>query len=327
MKLGILGRGVIAGLLGGLSIAVWFLIVDSAQGVPFRTPALVANGLMGRGGTEVGVGLIASYTFIHFFAFGAIGIGVAWVISKFPVSPGAVMGVVLGFLLFDLLFYGSVVVTGVDIVNELGWLEVLAGNVIAGLVLMKALHGMGGSKSAQWLHALDDHETTREGLTAGFIGAIAVAAWFLLFDTIQEVPFFTPGALGSALFLGASSMAEVQVNPLTVLGYTVVHFVAFGCTGLLAALLLRQAEETPPILLAGLVLFVVFEALFLGLMAIVAQFLMGPLAWWSIAGGNLVATLFMGAFLWRRHRGLLRELDSQYLLEQDEPRRDPARAA
>ena len=45
----------------------------------------------------------------------------------------------------------------------------------------------------------------REGIVAGLIGAAVVALWFFVFDILRGRPFFTPGALGSALFLGSST--------------------------------------------------------------------------------------------------------------------------
>jgi len=326
---GIVGRGLFAGLSGGAAVAIWFLLIDASQGVPFRTPALLANGLAGRDGLDISAGLVASYTLIHFLAFAVVGVSAAWLMDRLPVSPGAIMGFVLGFLLFDLVFYGSVIVTGVDVVNALGWPQVLAGNLLAGLIVMRVLHATRReSATAEWSHALADHHTIREGLVAGMIGAIAVAAWFFAFDVMQERPFFTPAALGSALFTGARSIGDIDVNALTVLGYTAVHVVAFATVGLLGAGLIRQAEDQPTILLGGLVIFVVFEALFLGLLAVVAQFLMGPLAWWSIAGGNLVATVCMGLYFWRRHPGLYQQLDSGHMFGAEDAEPDgPARAA
>ena len=45
----------------------------------------------------------------------------------------------------------------------------------------------------------------REGFWAGCIGAAAVAVWFLIVDTVNGRPFFTPAMLGSAVFWGATS--------------------------------------------------------------------------------------------------------------------------
>ena len=46
---------------------------------------------------------------------------------------------------------------------------------------------------------LEQHRTLREGLTAGVLGATAVAVWFLILDTIAGRPFATPSMLGASL--------------------------------------------------------------------------------------------------------------------------------
>jgi hypothetical protein len=48
-------------------------------------------------------------------------------------------------------------------------------------------------------------------------------------------------------------------------------------------------------------LFVAFEAFFMGLMALSAEFLLSTLAWWAIVTGNVLATLAMGSYLWVKH--------------------------
>ena len=40
----------------------------------------------------------------------------------------------------------------------------------------------------------------QEGLIAGLVGAATVAIWFLIIDTIQGRPLYTPAVLGAALF-------------------------------------------------------------------------------------------------------------------------------
>jgi hypothetical protein len=54
----------------------------------------------------------------------------------------------LGFLLFDVVLSGSVVVASVNVVRELGWPEVLTGNLLAELTVLYALHRV-------WGHAPD----------------------------------------------------------------------------------------------------------------------------------------------------------------------------
>jgi hypothetical protein len=128
-----------------------------------------------------------------------------------------------------------------------------------------------------------------------------VAGWFLLFDLLRGRPFFTPAALGSALFLGSSTVDAVSVEPATVIGYTVMHLIAFAVTGYLAAAIVTAADDAPPLIIGAVMFFAVFEAFFMGMLAMVAEFLLGSLAWWTIAVGNVLAAVAMGWYLWMHH--------------------------
>jgi hypothetical protein len=44
-----------------------------------------------------------------------------WALSKIESTPNLFLGLVLGFGLFDLVFYTSVTATGVDVIGEFGW--------------------------------------------------------------------------------------------------------------------------------------------------------------------------------------------------------------
>jgi hypothetical protein len=150
--------------------------------------------------------------------------------------------------------------------------------------------------------------TLREGLLAGLIGAVVVALWFLVLDMVVGRLLFTPAALGSALFLGVEGPAAVEVTARTVLSYTFVHVVAFAVVGLAFAALVVQAERQTSVLMAVVLLFVVSLTLAMGLMAILASWVLAELTWWGIAIGNLLAAAAMTAFLWARHPALARRL-------------------
>jgi hypothetical protein len=145
-----------------------------------------------------------------------------------------------------------------------------------------------------------------EGIVAGLVGALTVAVWFFFVDLIRGQPLLTPGALGSFVFFRIENLAEVQVTPGTVLGYSVIHVLLFGVFGILASAFIARAEKTPHLVLLGVVLFIVLQALFFGYLAIAAEFLLGNLAWWAIAAGNLLAAFFMGGFFVVRHPELRR---------------------
>lgn len=294
-------RGIIAGIIGATVLAVWFLLIDASQGAPFRTPALLANAFLDVDDFAARPGPIALYTLIHYASFVVVGVVVTKMLGWMKLGPSVIFGLVLGFLLFDIAFFGSMATNGIDIVGELGWVEVLSGNMLAGMALMAYLRVTDKLSTTFWWEELADREVVREGVVAGVVGAVAVAAWFLIVDGAQGRPFFTPAALGSALFLGVSDLGMVEVTFLTVGGYTVFHFLAFVVVGMLASAIAGQAEKTPALLLGAMLLFVTFEAFVMGLLAVVAEFLLGPLAWWSIAIGNLFAVIAMGYYLWRKH--------------------------
>jgi hypothetical protein len=230
--------------------------------------------------------------------------------------PGALLGVALGFLLFDLMFYGSLLVTGRTVVPQLGWLPVLTGSLVAGLVLFGVLRAMADTRPVSWAELLAQHQTLREGIITGLIGATAVAVWFLVIDLIAGRLLFTPAALGSALFLGARGIAEVEISLGVVLGYTLVHVAAFILVGCLAALVVAKAEQESEVLLLGaILLFVTFEAFFVGLLAIVSNWLVAELAVWSIATANVIAAITMGVYLYLKHPALMHDLQHRDLEE------------
>jgi hypothetical protein len=155
-----------------------------------------------------------------------------------------------------------------------------------------------------WRDVLREHRVIREGLIAGLIGAVIVAVWFLALDLTQGRVLFTPAALGSAILNGARSAAEIQVSVPMVLAYTGIHLAAFLGTGFIASALISEAEKDPPMLLGLVLLFVTFEVLFFGLIAIMASWLLDSIKWWTILVANLIAAAAMGAYLWHAHPNL-----------------------
>ncbi len=302
------GRGLMAGFLAATTLAIWFLVIDLVQGRPLYTPAFVASAMMGRETVEIGAGIILAYTLVHYTVLLAVGVGVSWVTSRLEVAPSFLLGLVLGFLLFDLIFYAGVITTGVNVVESLGWPAVLVGNLMAGIVLMGYLHLAGATRPVTWWETLAEHRIIREGIVAGLLGAVVVALWFLIFDAMAGRVFFTPAALGSALLYGARGAAEVQITTAAVVLYTLIHVTAFIVIGVVATALVVEVEEQPPLLLGLVLFFAAFEALFIGIVAIFAAWILDTLGWWNVLVGNLLAALAIGAYLWGEHPVLRREV-------------------
>ena len=95
----------------------------------------------------------------------------------------------------------------------------------------------------------------REGIGAGVIGAAVVASWFLLFDLARGRPLLTPALLGTAVFQGAPSPAELHVSFAPVIGYTILHGLAFIAFGVIAAAVIAASEREPTLVIAVVVLF------------------------------------------------------------------------
>ncbi len=158
----------------------------------------------------------------------------------------------------------------------------------------------------------------REGVTAGIIGALVIAVWFLGIDAVRGDMLGTPVMLGKAvmsLFLGADSPPSFAG---AFLGYTAFHFAAFTIAGIIVAAVVNASERVPSFLFGFLVLLVAFEVGWLGWTSVLAQGEFGELSWLQVFIANLLASGAMGAYLWRQHPGLARRADLELAGAQQE---------
>src|SRR5207244_452250 len=110
-----------------------------------------------------------------------------------------------------------------------------------------------------------ERSVLREGIVAGVIGAVVVAVWFLVVDTLRGHPLETPMFLGAALFFGVKTpVMGAGISLMPVLGYTVVHGLAFVAFGIIAAAVIAATEREPALVIAVVILFACFETFFLG---------------------------------------------------------------
>ena len=150
-------------------------------------------------------------------------------------------------------------------------------------------------------------DTYMEGIMAGFIGAIILAAWFFVLDTVSGQPLYTPSALGTALFRPEKALAapsDVAISWEMTAMYTWVHVLLFIVFGGIASRLLLYAESNPTFGFGILLLFVFFEFGFVVAAFLFARSVLGLLAWPAVLVGNLLAAGGMVTYLWFRHRNL-----------------------
>jgi len=307
----VLADGVVGGLLAGLVVALWFLVVDFVAGQPFHTPAVLAGALAGQDVVAPTFRLVAAYSLIHFGVFALLGVAMAAALAVLGTPPRLLLGVVFGLVAQELVFYAGLSLSGASRVAVVPWPHVVAANVLSGFVLMAYLHRAARDQHPLGLAALKGHPLLAQGLVTGLIGAGTVALWFFALDVAAGRPLRTPAALGAALMFGASNVAAVQVNVGIVIAYTVVHVTAFAVAGIVFVAIAEQLERTPGLVLLVAMAMIVLEAVVVSAMALGAQWVLGALGVWEVVAANVLAVGAMGWYVWATHPLLQRRLREQ----------------
>jgi hypothetical protein len=298
--------GVVAGLLGAGTVALWFLIFDAVRGQPLTTPALLAavllHGASGGAVPPATWSLVLQYTALHVIAFVVFGLVAAYLIVAAEHEPSLVVALLIFFAGFEVFFVALVMLHGPTLMAEISWWSVLAGNLLASGVMVAYffLHhrSLGRSLLGPWT------AVAREGVVGGLIGAATVALWFIIYDTATGRPFYTPALLGAAILKGVRDPTALHVSASTVLGYSVLHGAAFILFGVLAAVLLAASEREPMLLLAVFVLFTCFEVSFFSAVMLIDQALLESLGWWTIFIANILAATAMLVYFLPKHGSL-----------------------
>jgi hypothetical protein len=296
----VLVRGAVGGVIAGVVVALWFLGVDLAAGEPFATPARLAGAVIG--GEQVpGVRLVVTYTVLHLGVFAAIGMAAATFLGAVGLAPGLLVGAVFGLVVLTGVHYTSLVVTGRRLLAVVPAIHVVVANLLGGMAMMGYLHLATRATTPLGLGVLREHRLVARGLVTGLIGAGAVAVWFLLLDAARGQAFFTPAALGAALLLGATSQADVQVTLPIVAAYTMLHVAAFIGIGIMVEWAAERVERAPGVLRAATLAFVLLEALFIGVVGALSQWVLGALGYWAVAIGNVLALASMSMWILATH--------------------------
>jgi hypothetical protein len=129
-------EGVIAGILGGLAVAIWFLIVDTIAGHPLYTPSLLGAMLLNlfevRTTAEVNIGYVAFYSLFHFAAWAAIGVLLTFVVHKADKQPTVLALAFMAMVVVTLASLGyTAILTYFSPLGSLAWYNVLIGNALA----------------------------------------------------------------------------------------------------------------------------------------------------------------------------------------------------
>jgi hypothetical protein len=307
----IIADGVMAGLVGGLIIALWFLIFDAANGHPLQTPALLAAALLHGARTPVALTgpawtLVVEYTLAHFAVFATLGAIGALLIAGAERHPELFGTLFIFTIAFEVFFIALIMLAGPAAAAAMPWWKIIAGNLMAtagmlGFFLWRQ-PVLAENMMGQWTGVL------REGVVSGVIGGVIVAVWFLIYDVAGGHPFRTPALLGAIVFNAMHQPASVGVSTAVVLGYTVLHFFAFIMFGIASSILMVASEREPVVALGEVVLFIWFELCFVAFVTFLDNTAVEEIGWWNIIGGNIAALAAIIAYFVHGHPRIFRRI-------------------
>jgi hypothetical protein len=309
--------GAVAGLLGAGVVALWFLIFDAARGHIFETPVLLAAAIL-HGSHPDGVGgiqLMLEYSVLHFGAFIIAGIVGANLLEAAENEPTLLVSLLVFLGAFDVFFIGVAMFLGPVVMHEVTWWGIVVANLSASAVMLYyflSRHpALARNLLGPWIPIL------QEGVTAGLIGAVIVAAWFLAYDLAMGEAFKTPLLLGEAIF-NNSAAATPETMASLIIAYSVIHFLGFIGFGVALAILMAATDREPLFALGALVVFAIFEVFFFGWVTLIDASLLEQLGWWKIIAANVLALIGMVIYELRSHRGLWVRLQERWALLEHE---------
>jgi hypothetical protein len=130
-------EGLIAGLVGAATVALWFLIIDVFQGRPLYTPTVLGAALFGRGAglpppdTGPDLGMVLMFTWVHGLAFVVVGGIVARLLAVAEGRPSAGFGILMLFVLFEFGFIAVAMLFAQPVLRALAWPAILVANLLA----------------------------------------------------------------------------------------------------------------------------------------------------------------------------------------------------
>jgi hypothetical protein len=103
-------EGVLTGVIGAVTVAVWYFIVDTAGGQPLHTPNVLGKiflrGDLAPSAGHISTAAVLGYTVIHLIVFMVVGIGLTILVHLSERNTATRMGVWLGFFIAFALFAG-----------------------------------------------------------------------------------------------------------------------------------------------------------------------------------------------------------------------------
>lgn len=130
--------GIVAGVLGALTVALWFLLLDALSGRPGWTPSVLGSVLFRRGSSlealetlPVSVEMVLMFTWVHILVFVGLGGIVARLVDHAERHPNVGFGVLLLFVVFQFGFIAAATVFAAPVLRVLSSWSILVANLLA----------------------------------------------------------------------------------------------------------------------------------------------------------------------------------------------------
>jgi hypothetical protein len=135
-------EGIVAGLIGAATIAVWFFVLDIFSGRPFYTPNVLGTAIFRHGAgldrpetLPISFEMVVIYTWVHGLVFCVIGGLASKLLALAEVNLNLGFGMLLLFVIFEFGFFGAAFIFAEPILRALAWPAVLVGNLLAAITM------------------------------------------------------------------------------------------------------------------------------------------------------------------------------------------------
>jgi len=138
--------GMVAGVVGGLVIALWFLLIDTWSGRPFYTPTLLGTALFQGASAPLdpdairpSLEVVLPFTWLHLLVFATIGVLASRLLAIAERDPNYGFGILILFVFFEIGFVGVCLALAELVLHALAWPAVLIGNLLAAAAMVAVL--------------------------------------------------------------------------------------------------------------------------------------------------------------------------------------------
>jgi hypothetical protein len=136
----IVREGIVGGIIGAATVALWFVVYDTAAHQPLHTPALLGvallKGLRNPATLQITPGVVLGYSVLHGAAFILFGILAAVLLAIAEREPIVLLGVFVLFTCFEVFFFGIVMLIDEALLESLGWWTIFAANLLAATAML-----------------------------------------------------------------------------------------------------------------------------------------------------------------------------------------------